>query len=177
MKKIVLGFALAMFTSFIVTGFYLGYYKSVIFSNESNIELHLLYMEHLGPYHLINEKIESVEAWTNSNNIECPLSFGEFFDDPEKQVPEKLNSHAGCVVDEKPSMDLPDNIKYKVLSIESALVAKFEGSPALGPLKVYPEAKDWFAKNKKPWDRSLEIYFLKDGNFSTKYIFPIDLDY
>lgn len=176
MLKFALGFFVAMILSFVVTGIYLGYYKGVDVKIESPQELALLGIESKGPYHLINEKIEKVETWAKENSINCPQSFGVFYDNPEKVEPEELKSFVGCVLDEKTQSELPESFSQKTIQPKKAYTAVFEGSPALGPLKVYPEAKDWFEKNKLQFPYSLEIYTLRDGSFKTKYIFPIPIE-
>lgn len=173
MLRFALGFFVAMIVSFVATGIYLGYYKPVDIRIDSPPKFYLLGVENTGPYHLVNEKIEEVEFWVKAHNVACPKTFGMYLDDPELVEPEKLRSFVGCLVDKKPEITFPSSYQYKELSINKAYIAFFTGSPALGPLKVYPEAKDWFSKNNLRWQYSLELYKLQDEKFETEYLFPI----
>ncbi|MEC9282192.1 MAG: GyrI-like domain-containing protein [Bdellovibrionota bacterium] len=175
MLKFAFGFFVAMILSFVGTGIYLGYYKNVDTSIGTPVELHLLGKDVTGPYHMVNKSIEEVEAYTRENNIPCPRSFGMYFDNPEQVEPEKLRSFVGCVIDQKLT-EAPVDFRQESPKIEKAYMASFTGSPALGPLKVYPEARDWFERNKLVFPYALEIYLIKDSHFKTEYIFPIPIE-
>lgn len=176
MLKFSFGFIVAMLISFVITGIYLGYYKSVDVQLGNTTELHLLGIPVTGPYHLANESIEKVEKWAKENNIDCPKSFGMYLDKPEHVEPEKLKSFVGCVLEDKTSLVIPETYEQKTIKSLKAYIANFKGSPALGPLKVYPDASEWFEKNKLQFKYSLEIYSLMDGSFQTQYIFPIPIE-
>ncbi|MAF91776.1 MAG: hypothetical protein CL674_10945 [Bdellovibrionaceae bacterium] len=175
MLKFAFGFFVAMILSFVGTGVYLGYYKSVDTSIATPVELHLLGKEVNGPYHLVNKTIEEVESFTKAQNIPCPRSFGMYFDNPEIVEAEKLRSFVGCVIDEELAVT-PEGFKQESPKIEKAYMATFTGSPALGPLKIYPDARDWFEKNKLVFPYTLEIYRINDSQFKTEYIFPIPIE-
>lgn len=175
MLKFAFGFFVAMIISFLGTGIYLGYYKNVNTSISTPTVKYLLGKEVVGPYHMVNKYIEEVEAFSKEQNIACPKSFGMYYDDPQKKDPEDLKSFVGCVLDEPVSID-NENFISKTLKIEKAYMATFEGSPALGPLKVYPDAKEWFERNKLVFPYALEIYLIRDSSFKTEFIFPIDLN-
>lgn len=177
MLRFAFGFFLAMILSFVVTGFYLGYYKKVDKSLGDSPPLHLLGLEQQGSYHLANQGIELVEAFAKTHNIPCPQSFGMYFDDPEKVEAEQLRSFVGCVIDRPLNeVKLPEGWSQRRLDTEKSYLAEFDGSPALGPLKVYPEVKAWFKKNHLVYPYSLEIYQMTGSRFKTRYIFPIPIN-
>jgi hypothetical protein len=174
MLKFAFGFFVAMIVSYLVTGIYLGYYKNVntaIITPETYI---LLGKNVTGPYNEANQYIEEVEKWAKENSVDCPKSFGQYLDDPQKIEPEKLRSFVGCVLDSELSETGPYQLKH--VKIEKAYSAKFGGSPALGPLKVYPDVYDWFKQNNILFPFALEIYTLNEGKYSTLYLFPIPVD-
>ena len=70
----------------------------------------------------------------------------------------------------------PEGFKQESPKIEKAYMATFTGSPALGPLKIYPDARDWFEKNKLVFPYTLEIYRINGSQFKTEYIFPIPIE-
>lgn len=95
------------------------------------------------PFHKILDSLEKVEAWAKDAKVDCSKSFGHFLDDPEVVEHERLRSHVGCIVDQNKT-DLPENFKMKTLPAGKYVVADFMGSPAIGPMKVYKKARQYF---------------------------------
>lgn len=179
MIKVLKWAAISFASFFIITAvffyFRLGFYKDVkLEKQQSPIELHLIYKEHRGPYHKINNAIKEVEEWAKLENIKCTITFGEYFDNPSRIDPERLKSHAGCVVKEKPTEDLPAHIHYKHIESKIYLKAEFEGSPAIGPMKVYPAIQDWLYKNNEQENGAIiETYTIYGDEMKTEYLVPL----
>jgi AraC family transcriptional regulator len=158
----------------IYLSFNLGVYKSVSLTEGSYQELHLIYKDYVGPYYKIAEKISEVEAWAKTQGLPCPLTFGEFMDDPSVVEHERLRSRGGCVVDSIPA-NLPSDIKSITVPSRQYILAHFNGSPWLGPYKVYNKVADLAReKNIRITESVIELYDLKDAHhLETTYLFPI----
>lgn len=153
---------------------YLGVFKPVVFSEGRQGPFKLIYKEHTGSYHKIVSKLQEVESWAKQNNIDCSKSFGMYLDDPEKTEESRLRSYGGCLVTEIPST-LPEDIKSKELPERLYLMAQFEGSPAIGPFKVYPKIQKQLKDNNQTLiDGVLEVYVIhSEKEMTTTYYFPI----
>ena len=169
--SIVIGFI--VFVGYLL--YYLGIYKSVEVTEAVHGPYKMIYTEHVGAYHRIVAHIEKVEKWAKANQVQCEESFGEYIDDPKIVDQERLRSNAGCMVKEIPSQ-LPDDFKFKEYPQKKFVVARFQGAPSIGPLKVYPKAQDYMAeKNYKQTGGTLEIYrILGPNEMETKFLFPIE---
>lgn len=156
---------------------YLGGFKSVEFAIEDRPELILLYAEHTGAYHKIVPQLEEIEAWAKANNISCSKTFGRFLDNPETTEEIRLRSETGCLIDNADALAAIAEVPYKVQKLppHEVLRGRFDGAPGLGPLKVYPKAKDWFLENSFEMETEvIEFYTLQpDGGVVTEYDFPI----
>ena len=172
MRPIFAGLALFIIGMLAWASIKLGFFKDVVLSEQAQTELHLVYLEHIGPYHKILESLEKVEDWAKKNSIDCSKSFGHFLDDPNVVEHERLRSHVGCVVVDF-SKDLPPDFKTKVLPAGKYLTAEFMGSPAIGPMKVYRTAQKKFAeKGLTPPEDIIEIYQrLDEKTMKTIYLF------
>ena len=69
-----------------------------------------------------------------------------FLYDQERVAADELRSHLGCVV-ETPGPDFA-NFKYKKVPAGEYIWAQFKGSPAIGPVRVYPAVTDWMVRFK-----------------------------
>ena len=137
---------------------YVGAFKPVIISEKKTGPFLMIYKDHTGPYHKIVPIIEEVEQWAKSHGLDCPLSFGEYLDNPDTTEEGRLRSRGGCLVSEIPS-NLPEGFKSQIIPEKSYVTALFEGSPGIGPLKVYPRVFDYFEENRLARSESvLEIY-------------------
>ena len=135
---------------------------------------YLIYKNHTGAYHKINSSIIEVEKWARENGYDCQTTFGEYLSDPEKIQTQYLKSHAGCVVNYIPKK-IPSIYHVKKLTKTKSVIAYFNGSPAIGPWKVYPKVKK-FIKTKGLVTKKyhIELYTLKDKKLQTTYIFPLE---
>ena len=135
---------------------------------------YLVYKNHTGAYHTINSSITEVEKWAQKNGYECQTTFGEYLSDPEKIQTEYLKSHAGCVTYNIPQQ-IPSIYHVKKLPKTKSVIAYFNGSPAIGPWKVYSKVKNFIkAKGLITKQYPLEFYTLKDKTIQTTYIFPLE---
>lgn len=173
MKKLLL-FILSSILVFAATLYYrLGAFKKVDIKYQEYPELHLLFKEHFGPYHKINDIIVEVETWAIGQNISCKKTFGEYFDDPRTVEERRLRSLAGCVLDSQTNGN--NDIQYKYIPAKKYVVAKFDGAPSISPLKVYPKVENYIKeKNLSPVGPIIEIYTLiNERSATTEYLFPV----
>jgi hypothetical protein len=162
-------------------GNYLGALRPVTMQEVSPQVMTLLSVDHVGAYHKISEDIVRVEDWAKAHKLLCKKTFGKFLDDPRVIEEGRLRSKAGCIWGESISeqvpllpTELPSGFSVEKLEMTTALQAVFEGSPAIGPWKVYSKAEDYFAA--KPVQRGnfvLEVYEVHSAKeMTTTYFFP-----
>jgi hypothetical protein len=174
MKWIFLG-VLGMILAFgLSLAFRLGVFKPVEIALSQEQELHLLYKEHMGPYHKIVPVIQEVESWAKAHQIDCSLSYGEYLDNPEQVEEVRLRSHGGCVVKSFPQ-DLPEGFKTEVKPPAKYIKALFAGAPSIGPFKVYSKVRELANGQRiKLGGSTLEIYEIKgEDAMLTTYLFSI----
>lgn len=153
--------------------FHLGFYKSARFHEATKGPLYLLYKDHLGPYFQISIVIDQVEKAAIASGLPCKTSFGEFLDDPKKTDQDRLRSRAGCVLSSLPAKT-PEGLKLETKPAQKYLVGEFDGSPAIGPYKVYPKAKEYFIQRRwTPYPENMEFYTVDGEMVHTEYLFPI----
>ncbi len=169
----------------IVAYFYihLGAYKEVAFKSQELGPYKIVFSHHVGAYHKILSSIEPVEKWAKENSVPCPLSFGEYLDDPDKVLEERLQSNGGCIVSEEPKI-LSSQFSFREIPRRFYLTAEFDGAPSIGPMKVYPKAMKWIEQNHFVLGGPvIEIYSMVKANNSaddkaqlnvhTQYLFPL----
>ncbi len=173
LKKFALASLLAFLTIGLGTYFYLGGYYTAKFETALQPKLMILYQKHQGAYNKINESIERVETYLLEQNLNCKKAFGLFWDNPEEIQESDLRSYGGCIV-QKPFVQLPKGFFYEEIAAQKALKASFFGSPALGPMKVYPKAKESLIESGFLMKESIEIYEeVSKGKYQTTYYFPL----
>jgi AraC family transcriptional regulator len=164
---------IAVIGLFIYLYFYLGAYKDVTITVEQRGPLYLAYEEHVGPYHEIGPPIHDVEVWAAAQNLACPLTFGEFLDDPESIDQDRLRSHVGCLLS-TPAAPGSGDIHFEERPKKSYVLARFTGSPAIGPFKVYPKIKQYVNEHRlKITTSAIEIYRVEGQKVTTEYLFAI----
>ncbi len=159
----------------------LGSFKDVeITHSKSGANFLVLARDHMGPYHKIADVISEVEKWARANNEPCTLTFGEYYDNPAHNDEDRLRSRGGCILSNEEKAEslkkiLPEGTTISKLEIGESLDALFEGSPAIGPQKVYPRAE----ATMKSLDLVssgpvVEIYeVLSPTSGRTRYLFPV----
>lgn len=153
--------------------FSLGFYKPVEITNIENVKMLLLALPHEGAYHKILPTIQKVEAWAKEHDIPCEKTFGEYIDDPREVDEVRLRSFGGCVVAQVPT-NLQAPMQVREFSEPRVVLARFFGSPSIGPFKVYPKVEQWLQQNN--WQTkgaTLEIYIPNETQFMTEFYFPI----
>lgn len=151
----------------------LGVFKKVTIEDGSRPSFKIIYKDFIGPYHKIGGVISEVETWCKSNQIPCERTFGEYIDDPTVVEHERLRSRGGCIVNEAPST-LPEPLRSTEVPARNYYVASFEGSPWIGPYKVYSQVMDLAEQQRVTIkDPVIEIYELFGHNqMRTTYLFP-----
>lgn len=152
---------------------YLGTFRPVIISETTAGPFLAIYKSHVGPYHKIGPLIEEVETWVKSQGMDCKLSFGEYLDSPKSTEEARLRSHGGCFVSSLPE-NLPEGFQKKTIEEKNYVTAVFEGSPGIGPIKVYPRVYDYAEDQKIPLEEVvMEVYEVhSDTAMTTTYYFP-----
>lgn len=159
----------------------LGSFKDVEMThNKEGANFLILARDHMGPYHKIADVISDVEKWARSKDEPCTLTFGEYYDNPEVTDEDRLKSRGGCILSSQAKADelaksLPEGLTISELKVGESLEAIFEGSPAIGPQKVYPRAQEMM----KSLDLAssgpvMEIYeVVSPTSGKTRYFFPV----
>lgn len=154
--------------------FYLGFYKPVDLAVEKRGPTFLLYKTHMGAYHQIGPAISAVETWAKDNKVSCEKTFGEYLDNPQAVDQDRLRSRGGCIL-QGPLTNPPPEFQYEQRPERQYVVARFSGSPAIGPLKVYPKAQEYIASKRLKTDpAAMEIYLIRGDLVETEYLFPVD---
>lgn len=162
-----------------------GYFKEVTISSGFKGPYTLAYREHIGPYHKIPPVITSVESFFKNNDRPCLMAFGRYFDNPDEVDHDRLRSQGGCIFPGRPqdtefflsSLKAPPSafkIETDFLEKKEYILATFNGSPSVGPLKVYPKVTEWMDKyGYSIAGPVIEIYkTLPDETVLTTYLFP-----
>jgi effector-binding domain-containing protein len=153
---------------------HLGLQKPVEISRAVSGPLLLLYKDHRGPYHQILPVIREVELWAVKQNVPCPRTFGQYLDDAQAVDQDRLRSRGGCVLSVLPNGIPPEGFSVLKLPEHEYVVARFTGSPAAGPLTVYPAVKKYFADNRLVYPPTvIEIYSINGDNVTTEYLFQL----
>lgn len=187
MFKYLIASTVAVFLGFAAYVFYyIGGYKSANFEFGQQPKTTVLYKEHVGPYHKINATIQDVETWAKNNQFKCELSYGEYLDNPGLVEEARLKSQGGCIIldsefnelEKISQTGLPENFKFKTIPARDVLIAKFDGSPAIGPWKVYDELPDLLKSARKHLNGpTMEVYQITGKNaMNTIYYFPTAKD-
>ena len=136
--------------------------------------LHLYYEDHIGPYHKINDSLISFEQKLNKRGLFCEKTFGEYLDDPSSVDEDRLRSQIGCIVSSKTKKTyLGSEFKTRLIPSQKVIYAKFEGAPSIGPMKVYPKARQFAVDQRvEIVDSVFEMYsILRDNSVVTEYLF------
>ena len=170
--------ALAAIAIFVV--YRTGYLEPVDIGSGSQGPFVLIYKQHTGPYHKIAPVIDEVERTFKEANIDCPMAFGRFLHDPNVVPHDRLESHGGCALPTTTNavekFAKSNNYQIDRIDKKEYLVATFNGSPSVGPLRVYPEVEAWMNKygykNKGP---VIELYQTTGpDSLTTRYLFTYD---
>jgi AraC family transcriptional regulator len=174
LRRFLVAVILAVLTLGIWLSYYLGGFKSVVLAEGTRGPFIMVYKDHTGSYHTTVQAIEAVEAWAKEQNVDCTESFGEYIDDANRVEEARLRSRGGCLVKDIPA-SLPEDLKVREVPARKYVLATFEGSPGIGPLKVYPKAESYMQERKMVLDGAvIEIYVIhSEKAMTTNYLFPI----
>jgi effector-binding domain-containing protein len=173
-KKIVITFLAAIAVFLVAVFVHVGGYKNVVVTQREIPSLSFVFAEHIGPYHEVSSVMDEVEAWLKERQISCVKTFGEYLDNPKSVEAKRLRSHVGCVVNiAQAPIDLGP-YKFEMRPAGRYVQAKFDGSPAIGPLKVYPQMEDYIRDHHLAVDPSaIEIYTMTGDKVATEYLMLI----
>lgn len=158
---------------------HLGAFRDVFVEAQVYPDLHVVWQEHRGPYHEINGPLMKMETALREDGIACKKTFGHFLDNPSTVDEDRLRSRIGCVISKQNSQDLENSdsqFSLKTYPSQKVIYARFKGSPAIGPMKVYPKVRD-YADNKRVALKPdvMELYTVqRDGQVTTEYLFVLD---
>jgi len=159
--------------------YHVGYFRPVRVQQIGPKSFVLLGLKHDGAYHKIVEKIQAVEAKVKEAGGECNESFGVYLDDPSQVEQERLRSFGGCIVQDaawvREHLSILSDFQVAEWGADKLIEAYFEGSPGVGPYKVYPKVSDYIASRRFETQKSvLEVYKMLDhSKMVTYYYFPI----
>lgn len=168
--------------------FRLGVFKPVqIEHSQKTRSFTVLSRDHLGAYHKIAAVISDVEAWARAHGETCAVTFGQYFENPESTDEDRLHSRGGCVLSEpnkiselkallaEPTTNALE-MKIDTIEISDALVAVFDGSPSIGPMKVYSRMQEMMKEQDlRSSGPVLELYeVLSPTTGRTRYFFPVE---
>lgn len=164
---------LVLFASYLI--FYVGAFQGVKISDGEAPPFVLLGKAHVGAFHKIVPVIEEVETWAKAHQIDCTQSFGLYRDDPRQTEEGRLQSFGGCWVAAAPTLALPQEFHVETWDQPYFVKAVFEGSPGIGPYKVYPKVEDYISeKGFRKLPGVLEVYVIhSQKEMTTTYYFPV----
>lgn len=174
LRRIILGLVAAAALLVAYLFMHLGVSKPVLISLEKRGPYEFLFKNHLGAYHKIVGVIQDVEKWAAERNLSCPQTFGEYLDDPQGVDEDRLRSHGGCILKARLDSPPPD-MQTQSRPERLYAVGRFEGSPAIGPLKVYPKIRQFLIEHRlTSASPVIEIYTVNGSGMTTEYLFAID---
>ena len=154
---------------------HLGLSRPVTVTLETRGPFTLVFADHVGPYHQILPKIAEVEAWAAANHLACPVTFGEYLDDPPAVDEDRLRSRGGCLFTSAPAVAPPAGFGTETRAAREYAVGHFAGSPAIGPYKVYPKVQNFLAEQRRTSTAPvLETYVVRGDQVTTEYLFAVD---
>ncbi len=159
---------------------HLGAFKDVTIEVQMYPDFYVIYTKHRGPYHEINGSLIQLEKQLRNEGIACKKTFGHFLDDPAVVDADRLRSHIGCVISKENQQQLknsePPQWFTQVFSLNKVIYSRFQGSPAIGPMKVYPKVREFADKQRVALRPDvIELYTVqRDGQVITEYLFPLD---
>lgn len=175
-KKLLGSFLIVFFSIVIFLFFKTGAYKSVETEITDAPKLKLYYLEHIGPYHKILDKINVVEETLLKLQTPCKKTFGLFLSDPKIVEHEKLISHVGCAFYDGEAPEFftpPEGLEEKLFGLDltgkRCYKGSFDASPSLSAIKIYPRLHKMAEQDRvKLRLDALEIYHIDGDNVKTE---------
>jgi hypothetical protein len=161
----------------------LGAFKDVKMEKATAGPFLLYGVRHEGAYHEISKKIFQIEIWAQKTGIPCKQTFGLYVEDPYLVENERLISYGGCVAKGedfeliKSKQNLMPGLKLIQINQNQFITGFFEGSPWIGPYKVYSRAQRWAdEENSTSIFPALEIYQTDKIHIQTTYFFQVSFE-
>lgn len=162
----------------------LGAFEQPVVQGLQTKQIPVVLMTHkLGPYHETVFDLQSLVKALYKNQLHPQFCFAEYWDNPDQVPLKKLRSNLGCAFNQKEPLssgltqEIGADYQWSQWASRQVLVVHWPAGPALGAVKVYPAATNWFKSQQKLQDGAhvLEIYpFLLNEKISeTQYWFPI----
>ena len=174
MKKILLAFFVFLISGALGLMWRLGVKKPVTVQIENLAEQKIIFANHIGAYHKMNDSIVKVESELSRRGFACKQTFGHYVDSPEHQDEDRLRSEGGCLV---PSHDIDlkgTDLQTGTIPAGQYIRATFEGSPSISPFKVYPKVNEFAHENRlRRADDFYEIYEIRGEQVFTTYLFRV----
>ncbi len=164
----ILGFIL--FSFIVYLGFYNGFYSPKVEIENEGGEI-IVYESIVGHYHLTDSVMKNVfNELYEKNGIVITKGFGIYYDDPKEMGENNINFDAGCIVDDKDSIQLSNiselfTIKHceKTDYIVTDFPLKGKMSIMFGMFKVYPKLNSFCEENGYDSKQAvMEIYDRKE---------------
>jgi DNA gyrase inhibitor GyrI len=147
----------------------------------------LVYEARTGDYKAAGSVMGKVRMeMTEKFNLECPRTFGLYYDNPETVETVKLRSIAGCIIERDGSGKSPgvSELKEKGVSFGVAELAQtdsiatdfpFKGTLSIvfGVMRVYPKLKEYIQSNRIAPKPIMELYDLTNEKIT--YMVPLDI--
>lgn len=165
-KKVILIVIIAILAAIISFLAYSGMFAKIIIEKEIIGPYQLVYKRHIGSYQEAGKIIDKVYNSLKENwNIEAPVGFGIYYDNPKRTHVEDLRSDIGVILDKKDYGKIPTlKKKYKVkkYSKTKSVVVEFpfktELSIFIGIMRVYKKIEAYKKENKIRSGPIMEIY-------------------
>lgn len=154
----------------------IGLLKPVQIEQSQMPEFNLIFKSYQGPYHEIDKALADVEKILAQEKVDCDLTFGRYYDNPNEVEPERTRADVGCIMN-TPSMTTSEVLKAESLKGDrEVLIGIFEGAPWLTAFKVYKTVRqESFQRNRMidPEVPVLETYEPIENGYRTKVYFTL----
>lgn len=175
MKWIIFSFLTLIFWVGLYLYLHLGFSEPVEVSTATFPQVTLVFKEHLGAYHKINSTIEEVEKILSQKGLQCSTTFGEYHDNPNEVAEDRLKSIGGCLFfksgEQIKQVLLDQDLKLETRPQRRVVMARFKGSPSIGPMKVYPKIDEQIQTQRLvKAGPMLEIYEIQGDRVTTTFV-------
>lgn len=166
MKTALIIIAFIVISIFTYLGFYNAFY-SPDFSVADEGNEFVVYQHVNGHYHLCDSVMkEAFNELYEKNGVVITKGFGYYYDDPKKAGETDISFDAGCIVEDKDSLQLEkisDKFTIEKTPYDKYIVSDFplkgRMSIMIGMFKVYPKLNEYCVKNGYQSDLPVfEIY-------------------
>lgn len=142
--------------------YYMGIFSKPVLSKQYLPQYRIAYLPHSGTYRNIEGTINKVTEILTNANINPGPAVALMFDDPSVVEEENLRSKVGHLVNN--SDYIPGELGIEEIAPREALVAVYDGNPALGSYKSYSAMKEWSKNYRYKLELpALEIYYKDKG--------------